>query len=224
MRRRGNRPPDVPGDPAHYSNYNATAGSIVKAGSDGNCAEIRALLAAGVPVDDRDDGLTALYRAAHNGHFEAAALLLDAGADLHSKTIGGTGLTPLYVACYRFHVDVAALLIVACPEACEDVNDRGFKPHLSRCAGLAEAVARVYVERAPLRAQRARRDRMAALVSWRAEQIARRAEQAASAAETGATAAESGITPARSVAAAAAATQTAADAVGSFLTAPANAP
>ena len=66
-----------------------------------------------------DDGLpggprwrrptSTLYLACEKGHFDAARLLLDTGADVNRAD--KYGMTPLYIACAKGHVNVARLLL-----------------------------------------------------------------------------------------------------------------
>jgi ankyrin repeat protein len=64
----------------------------------------------GVDVNKRSEqrGWSGLHIAARNGCFDAAALLLEHGADVHTLTIDGQ--TPLFVATARGHAQVVALL------------------------------------------------------------------------------------------------------------------
>jgi hypothetical protein len=61
-------------------------------------------------IDAQDNlGLTPLHLASYNGHDKAAALLIDAGADLQPK--GQFDLTPLHLAAGRGHRAVVELLL-----------------------------------------------------------------------------------------------------------------
>ena len=78
--------------------------SIWGAARDGDCARLRALLAAGHDVNARSAtisfGMTPLHLAAGNSQSDAVALLLEHGADVGLRTIGiyGAGSTPLHSA------------------------------------------------------------------------------------------------------------------------------
>ena len=65
------------------------------------------------------DGWTPLHLAAFFGHLDAAALLLDSGADVHAVSRNGIKNTPLHAAVAGRHADVAAALLAhgADPEA-----------------------------------------------------------------------------------------------------------
>ena len=72
----------------------------------GNTQQIKQLLAEGMEVDTPDkEGMTALYRAAHNDQKETVSLLLEKGADVNIRDKWGN--TPLDVT---LNDDVANLL------------------------------------------------------------------------------------------------------------------
>lgn len=63
---------------------------LCSAAGSGDLAQVDALLQSGVSPDGRDQrGSPALYYAASNCHFEAAARLLSAGADINARDIDG---------------------------------------------------------------------------------------------------------------------------------------
>lgn len=63
-----------------------SAPTLPAAAARGDTAEIRRLLAAGAPVDQRDgQGRTALLLATHGNHVEAARALIAAGADVNAR-------------------------------------------------------------------------------------------------------------------------------------------
>ena len=69
----------------------------------------RKLLLAPPHVDERDRGETALHLAAEEGHTEAAALLLDAGADVNSTN--NDGWSPLHAAAQGASTDMLSLVL-----------------------------------------------------------------------------------------------------------------
>jgi len=74
------------------------------------------LLAAGTPIDIRDDeGLTALHRAARSSDAGMVALLLGEGADPNAADAAGR--TPLHVACTRASVPNVQALLAAGADA-----------------------------------------------------------------------------------------------------------
>jgi hypothetical protein len=84
---------------------NATGGNWDMA-TRGNTQQIKQLLAEGMEVDTPDkEGMTALYRAAHNDQKETVSLLLEKGADVNIRDKWGN--TPLDVT---LNDDVANLL------------------------------------------------------------------------------------------------------------------
>ena len=70
-----------------------------------------ALLDKGAVVDQAttDNSATPLYVACHNGHFDAAKLLLTMGAAIDQVADNGT--TPLFMACQNGHFEVVKLLL-----------------------------------------------------------------------------------------------------------------
>ncbi|XP_066508746.1 ankyrin repeat domain-containing protein 49-like [Hoplias malabaricus] len=56
-----------------------------------------------------DDRYTPLHRAAYNGHLSMASVLLDAGAELHARTVDGW--TPLHSASRWGHTAMASCLL-----------------------------------------------------------------------------------------------------------------
>jgi ankyrin repeat protein len=60
--------------------------NLLEAASAGNTEQVRALIAEGAPLEQRDaDGRTALLLATHANHVEVARLLIAAGADVNAK-------------------------------------------------------------------------------------------------------------------------------------------
>jgi hypothetical protein len=73
--------------------------SLFQAVKSGKLDEVKAALAGGANVNDKDDdGETALNRAADEGHFEIVKFLVENGADLNNK--GTNDKTPLMYAIY----------------------------------------------------------------------------------------------------------------------------
>ena len=85
-----------------------------RAVQSGDLQAVRDLLRAGTDVDARNrHGQTALMLAAHRGHGDIPALLVEAGADLN--VAAKYNLTPLMLAIVAGHAAVARLLIQAGP-------------------------------------------------------------------------------------------------------------
>ncbi len=101
---------DAGADPARRGNdgYNAVGYSILrdKPGS------VQAILDWDPALADAPDrlGANALYTAAHLGRADSAELLLDAGADIDSRTTTG-GHTPLFAASMTQNVDMCLWLV-----------------------------------------------------------------------------------------------------------------
>lgn len=82
---------------------------ITLAAAKGRHKELKLLVRAGVPVDEKDDeGGTALMNAAYNGQMEACAVMVSLGADVHMKHGDHpTGLTAEGIAKMESHGSVA---------------------------------------------------------------------------------------------------------------------
>jgi ankyrin repeat protein len=93
-------------------NYTVLRGgstALLFAARVGDVASVRVLLAAGADVSDSlPDGTRALVLAAHSGHGDVAALLLDEGAD---PDAAGTGYTALHAAVLRGDVKLVQALL-----------------------------------------------------------------------------------------------------------------
>ncbi len=97
-------------DPVALTDAARNAGKLIVAARKGDLEQVKGLIAAGVPVDVRDDDWeTALIASAKNGHVEVVRVLLSAGADPCKDS--------LYVGCalcaaldYGHHEVVAAII------------------------------------------------------------------------------------------------------------------
>ena len=90
------------------------AKEIIKAAKSGNTGAIKTLLATDSSlVKARDkDGSTPLHCATWKGYAEAAALLIEAGADVNARNENGHwGTTPLHAAAHANQAAIAQLLI-----------------------------------------------------------------------------------------------------------------
>src|SRR5215212_9560908 len=87
------------------------APTLLGAAEGGDAAEVKRLLAAGAPADERraPGGETPLMRAAARGHEEAVRVLLEAGADANARR--ADGFTPLILAVFFGHEAVVRLLV-----------------------------------------------------------------------------------------------------------------
>ncbi|MDD9859267.1 MAG: ankyrin repeat domain-containing protein [Nitrospira sp.] len=85
----------------------------------GQAKAVRALIAAGVAVNAKDDsGVTPLRKAIDEGHAEIAQALIDAGADVK----GDYGSTLLLIAINKGHAEIALALIAAGAEVNAAIN------------------------------------------------------------------------------------------------------
>jgi ankyrin repeat protein len=93
-------------------NYTVTRGgstALLFAARSGDVGSTKLLLAAGADVNDAlPDGMSALVLAAHSGHGEVAALLLDRGAN---PDAAGIGYTALHAAVLRADLPLVKTLI-----------------------------------------------------------------------------------------------------------------
>ena len=64
-------------------------------------------------VNERAQGVTALFMASKNGHAETVEVLLEHGAEVDAKTTGKGSLTPLFIAAQQGHAAVVSLLLGA---------------------------------------------------------------------------------------------------------------
>jgi len=85
------------------------ASALHLAAKSGNLAEVKQYLAAGDPVDARDQlNWTPLHHAAAGGFIDIAALLLDRGADPNARA--DVDMTPLHLAAMLGHAEMSGLL------------------------------------------------------------------------------------------------------------------
>jgi hypothetical protein len=90
----------------------ATAVPLICAARSGIVEVVRILVTkVGADVNDKrgDDGTTALFVAALNGHLDIVRCLVELGADVNCAE--GTGETPLIIAASRGHVEVVRFLV-----------------------------------------------------------------------------------------------------------------
>jgi ankyrin repeat protein len=113
--------------------------SIFDAARDGDCARLRALIAAGQDVNARSNiyGRTPLHFAAECGQADAVALLLEHGADVDLRSIGNgsAGWTPLHKAAYYACPRCIALLVAAGADVNAKTITRFETPLLMICRG-----------------------------------------------------------------------------------------
>ncbi len=81
---------------------------LTEAAYNGDLAQVKELLASGVPIESTDGSSTALTCAAGNGKTEVVRYLSGQGANLEAQ-LGG--LTPLALAVYNDHFETARLLV-----------------------------------------------------------------------------------------------------------------
>jgi len=93
--------------------------ALMTAARVGTLASVKALLVRGATVDSKDErhGQTALMWAAAEGHADVVQMLIEVGADYHSRL--ASGFTPLLFAIREGHSDVVRTLL----KAGVDVNE-----------------------------------------------------------------------------------------------------
>ena len=88
------------------------ASSLQSAAFFGDLARVKALLDAGVDVNQKNAlGVTALYSAASGGHKKVVELLLAEGADINEKTAAYTDVTALHAAAREGHKEIVEVLL-----------------------------------------------------------------------------------------------------------------
>ena len=99
---------------------------LIAAAKAGNVPRVKALLDRGANVNAKDeDGLTALYCSAAEGHRDVAELLISRGADVNARS--KDGFTALHVAAYEKHKAVVELLLSKGADISLR-NDAGYTP------------------------------------------------------------------------------------------------
>ena len=83
--------------------------SFVRASFEGDGPAVTEMLEAGVPVDSRDHGWTALHGAAGTNCTDLVRQLLEKGANVNE--LSNTGMTPLHRAAGRNRTDVMRVLL-----------------------------------------------------------------------------------------------------------------
>ena len=82
---------------------------LMRAACTGNVYALRALLQSNIDPDEAIDGVTALYMASQNGHYQCVDLLLQSKANLDIQT--NEGRTALYIASQTGHHQCVDLLL-----------------------------------------------------------------------------------------------------------------
>ena len=79
----------------------------------GKCTCVRALVNSGADVNAArtDNGCSAVFIAAQNGHLEVVRALIEAGADVNSARTTD-GVTPVFMAAQNGHLEVVRALVV----------------------------------------------------------------------------------------------------------------
>jgi ankyrin repeat protein/HEAT repeat protein len=86
--------------------------SLVVAAEFGKIARVRALLDAGAPVEEPNEGgTTPLYAASVSGHADVVSALLEAGADPNRISLGDSDGLPLCAAACWGHAETVGLLL-----------------------------------------------------------------------------------------------------------------
>ena len=99
-------------DPKALARAAAGAADLIEAAAVGDLSKVEALLAAGVPVDTKnDDWVTPLIASAQNGHLEVVRALLAAGADPCKDSL--LGPCALCLALRLGHKDVVNAIVAA---------------------------------------------------------------------------------------------------------------
>jgi ankyrin repeat protein len=91
----------------------STIDALHYAAGQGDLAEIRRLIASGVPINGFSIGQTPLLRAAEDGQIAATRLLLELGADVNAYDENYIGNTPLRQVAETCSLEMARILIEA---------------------------------------------------------------------------------------------------------------
>src|SRR5712691_2683505 len=126
---------------------------LMTASRVGSLGSVKALLSRGATVDRKDDrrGQTALMWAAAEGHAKVAEMLIEVGADFHTRMT--SGFTPLLFAVREGRTDVVRVLLKAGADVNETVpveggRRRGYGGRLppAGASALLVAVANAHFE------------------------------------------------------------------------------
>jgi ankyrin repeat protein len=133
---------------AFLTGASAPPPELLDAARRGDLAAVRALLRAGTdPNVAQGDGLTALHVAAEKGNLEIARALIEARANVETKTRLG-GYTPLHLAAQGGHLTVAQALIDGGAAVGAVTTTTGVTPlHLAAQAVNGEPIIRLLVQR-----------------------------------------------------------------------------
>jgi hypothetical protein len=85
------------------------AGDLMKAAEDGDLRSVSAIVRSGVDVNMKDQGSTALHRAAKRNRQKVVEFLLASGADVNAEDVFGN--TPLTIAAMRGYRELVKLLL-----------------------------------------------------------------------------------------------------------------
>lgn len=112
------------------------AGALQLAAIIDSTSAAKALLKAGVPVDDLNlKGHSALHYAASKGFYEMCLLLLDGGATVDLKTQDGDNVAALYMAARQGYLEVVKLLISKGADVNKNDSKLGLPPLMAAVVG-----------------------------------------------------------------------------------------